>query len=44
MEKKRGIFTSIIIGFIGLAYDGISSFLHNRQIYSTTSSCTLKTL
>ena len=27
-RQKRGILTSIITGFIGLAYEGISSFLH----------------
>ena len=30
-KEKRGIITSIITGFIGLAYEGISSFLHNRR-------------
>ena len=30
-KKKRGIITSLITGFIGLAYEGISSFLHNRK-------------
>ena len=27
-RQKRGIITSRITGFIGLAYEGISSFLH----------------
>ena len=27
-RQKRGIITSLITGFIGLAYEGISSFLH----------------
>ena len=30
-RQKRGIFTSIITGFIGLAYEGISSFLHYKR-------------
>ena len=30
-RKKRGILTSIITGFIGLAYEGISSFLHYKR-------------
>ena len=30
-KSKRGIFSAIIAGFIGLAFKGISSFLHNRR-------------
>ena len=30
-RQKRGIFTSLITGFIGLAYEGISSFLHYER-------------
>ena len=30
-KEKRGIITSLISGFIVLAYEGISSFLHNRR-------------
>ena len=30
-KEKRGIITSLISGFICLAYEGISSFLHNRR-------------
>ena len=30
-RQKRGIITSLITGFIGLAYDGISSFLHHKR-------------
>ena len=30
-QEKRGIITLLISGFIGLAYEGISSFLHNRR-------------
>ena len=29
--EKKGIITWLISGFIGLAYEGISSFLHNRR-------------
>ena len=28
-KEKRGIFATLISGFIALAYEGISSFLHN---------------
>ena len=30
-RQKRGIITSLIKGFIGLAYEGISSFLHHKR-------------
>ena len=30
-REKRGIITSLITGFIGLAYKGISSFLHHKR-------------
>ena len=30
-RQKRGIMTSVITGFIGLAYEGISSFLHYKR-------------
>ena len=30
-KSKRGIFSTIISGFVGLAFKGISSFLHNRR-------------
>ena len=30
-RQKRGIITSLIIGFISLAYKGISSFLHYKR-------------
>ena len=30
-RQKRGIITSLITGFIGLAYEGISSFLHHKR-------------
>ena len=29
--QKHGIITMLVSSFIGLAYEGISSFLHNRQ-------------
>ena len=30
IKSKRGFFSKIISGFVGLAFEGISSFLHNR--------------
>ena len=30
-RQKRCIITSLITGFIGLAYEGISSFLHHKR-------------
>ena len=30
-RNKRGIFSTIISGFIGLAFEGISSFLHHKR-------------
>ena len=30
-KEKRGIITSLISSFIGLAYESISSLLHNRK-------------
>ena len=30
-KNKRGIFGAIISGFIGLAFEGISSFLHHKR-------------
>ena len=30
-RNKRGIFGAIISGFIGLAFKGISSFLHHKR-------------
>ena len=30
-RQKRGIITFLITGFIGLAYEGISSFLHHKR-------------
>ena len=37
-ERKRGIFTSLLTGFIGLAYEGVSSCLHNKRQKSFTKS------
>ena len=30
-KQKCGIIASLVPGFIGLAYEGISSFLHNKR-------------
>ena len=30
-KSKRGIFGALISGFIGLAFEGISSFLHHKR-------------
>ena len=30
-REKRGIITSLITGFIGLVYEGISSFPHHKR-------------
>ena len=30
-KHRRGIFSAIITGFIGLAFEGISSFLHQKK-------------
>ena len=30
-KSKRGIFGTLILGFIGLAFEGISSFLHHKK-------------
>ena len=37
-KEKRGIMTSLMKGFIGLAYEGISSYLHNKSKKPNTSS------
>ena len=31
VEKKRGIIASLVTGFIGLRYEGISSYLHIKR-------------
>ena len=42
-RQKRGILTSIITGLIGLAYEGISSFLHyKRQKALHKAVCTME--
>ena len=40
-RQKRGIIMSLITGFIGLAYEGISSFLHHKRqkALQKASSC-----
>ena len=30
-RNKRGIFSALISGFTGLAFEGISSFLHHKR-------------
>ena len=30
-KSKIGIFSAIISGFVGLAFEGVSSFLHKRR-------------
>ena len=30
-KEKRSIIASLVTGFIGLAYGGISSYLHNKR-------------
>ena len=30
-KQKHGIIITLVSNFIGLAYEGISSFLHNRR-------------
>ena len=45
-KSKRGIFSAIISGFVGLAFEGISSFLHNRRhkaLHKAVSVMSIKT-
>ena len=35
-KSNRGIFSTIISGFVGLAFKGILSFLHNQKTQSFT--------
>ena len=45
-KSKKGIFSAIISGFIGLAFEGISSFLHNRRhkaLHKAVSAMSTKT-
>ena len=37
-KQKHGIITTLVSSFIGLAYEGISSFLHNKTQSFTESS------
>ena len=37
-KQKHGIITSLVFSFTGLAYEGISSFLHHKQISITQCS------
>ena len=30
-REKRGIITTLVTGFIGLAFEGISSYLHKQD-------------
>ena len=30
-REKRGIIATLVTGFIGLVYEGISSYLHNKR-------------
>ena len=46
MKNKRGIFSAIISGFVGLTFEGISSFLYNRRykaFHKAVSAMPLKT-
>ena len=45
-KSKRGIFSAIISGFVGLAFKGISSFLHNgrhKALHKAVSAMSIKT-
>ena len=45
-KSVRGIFSAIISGFVGLAFKGISSFLHNRRhkaLHKAVSAMSIKT-
>ena len=45
-QKIRGIFCAIISGFVGLAFKGILSFLHNRRhksLHKAVNTMSLKT-
>ena len=35
-KSKRGIFGTIILDLVHLAFEGISSFLHNRRLSAKT--------
>ena len=38
-RNKRGIFGAIISGFLGLAFKGISSFLHYKRHKALQKAC-----
>ena len=45
-ESKRGIFSAIISGFVGLTFKGILNFLHNRRhkaLHNAVSTLSTKT-
>ena len=45
-KSKKGIFSPIISGFVGLAFEGILSFLHNRRhkaLHKAVSTMSTKT-
>ena len=45
-KNKRGIFNAIITGFIGLAFEGISSFLHHKRhkaLHKTVKAMSIST-
>ena len=45
-KSKRGICSAIISGFVGLAFEGILSFLHNRRhkaLHKAVSTMSTKT-
>ena len=45
-KNKRGIFSGIISGFIGLVFEGFLSFLHNRRhkaLYKAVNTMSTKT-
>ena len=46
MKSKRGTFSAIISGFVGLAFEGILSFLHNKThkaLHKAVSAMSTKT-
>ena len=45
-KSKRGIFSAIISGFVGLAFEGILNFLHNKRhkaLHKAVSTMSIKT-
>ena len=43
-KQKHGIITTLVLSFMGLAYEGTSSFLHNRRQKPYTKQLKLWTL